>query len=436
MEPRGWRAIPPALLLALATTMMFSIVRTVFFLTSPLEDWYSPRFILVGEGTGFAWVVLALVGSYELARRETGRAAKGMLLATSALAMAVALDVTWGLAQFSTMSAGNTTLHHVYDWLMWLSWTAVPIGFALAVPARHRWLAIVAVAVSSCAFLPPPMRHLPGKLLGFERTGMVLLDLVLRLARVGAWLALLLVAARGTTAVDRHAAARGFRLAGRALWLRVIAALAMVCVMLTMLGSRGGGGGGLKLAMLGQGVVSVIALAMLGWGALRAARAGVTELGRWTLVLGGGAALWVAGVALAQLPAIYRMFEGDSWSRHDATVWVEALAVASPLAVILAVALVASAVSGYAARRGDPDLQGTATGHSLGFVALMLAALALQTWMLPAARSAGSVVALLLFAAIASLWATVMMARLFDRAATVLEDDPALPTASVVSGRT
>jgi hypothetical protein len=59
--------------------------------------------------------------------------------------------------------------------------------------------------------------------------------------------------------------------------------------------------------------------------------------------------------------------------------------------------------------------------------------MALQTWLLPKSRSPGSFAALALLAAVAALWGTVLVARLFSRAAEAIEAAPGLPPATVVS---
>ena len=85
-------------------------------------------------------------------------------------------------------------------------------------------------------------------------------------------------------------------------------------------------------------------------------------------------------------------------------------------------------------------LLGTVVGLSLiagiaigvGFVILMLVGIAFQHWLVPTARSENSALFLLLAGLGTTLWATVMMAQLFARAADALDQAPGLPAAKLV----
>jgi uncharacterized membrane protein len=174
---------------------------------------------------------------------------------------------------------------------------------------------------------------------------------------------------------------------------------------------------------------------MFGVGALRVAGSSVAGLSATTLVIGGGASLWAAGVSIAQLPYLYKMYYNTepTYSRPDLMEWARALTTALPIVVIVGVALLATALSGLAARRGNEDLRTSAQGYGIGFVALMLVGVAIQTWMVPKAESASSFAMLSLMTAAAGLWATVLMAKLLARGAEVVEEEPGLPLASIVN---
>jgi hypothetical protein len=152
------------------------------------------------------------------------------------------------------------------------------------------------------------------------------------------------------------------------------------------------------------------------------------------LALGGGMSLWAAGVSLAQLPYVYKaLYGGRGFGGGFEQEFMTSLSVALPIVVIIGVGLLATALSSYAANRGDEDLRTDAQGKGVGYVVLMLVAVAVQAWMLPKATSIGNFAMLSLLAAGASLWGTVIMAKLLGRGAEALDAAPHLPPASLVS---
>ena len=70
-EPRGWRALPPALLLGLGIELAFLIVRCGFDL-SPRAG-YAARLMFADIGIAVASSALVASGLLDLARRMTGR---------------------------------------------------------------------------------------------------------------------------------------------------------------------------------------------------------------------------------------------------------------------------------------------------------------------------------------------------------------------------
>jgi len=243
--------------------------------------------------------------------------------------------------------------------------------------------------------------------------------------------------AHGEPARAPETATAGLRTIASALWLRVIAACGVAgLTLLLMLGKPGEGAVGvLKLAMISGAVINAISVAMMTRGALAASRSGIADLPRTPLVLAAAAAVWCLGVALSQLPHMYRMLYGDHdeyGSGHDSQDYVQALALTVPLVATGAVAAVAAAIGGFASRRGLEQLRSEAQGKGAGFVALMLGSIAVQAWLLPKADSLGSFAFLTLCAAACGLFATVLMARLCTLAADSLHATPGLPSAKVV----
>jgi hypothetical protein len=439
-EESGHRAVPPALMIGLLLPIVWAIARVVI-----LTGWkpsgegtsYVPRLILTSEGVGFAVSALMLAGTLELARRMTERPRMGLNFAVAGIAISFATDLITGLVQFTAKPWDHLWVYKVYDYVGAASMLLFTIGLVAALPAARRVLGFVAIALVFVTWPVEPVRKALFGWMDLGRDSSMYFETVLRIVRYGTLLGLVIGAASGVTTPDTYAASNGFRLAAKALWLRVIAAVSVVLLTLILIAGRGSGGMELlKLAMMGQGLVMIAALSMFGGGALRAARASLPGLSGYTLVVGGGASLWAAGVSLAQLPYLYKMLYKngeDSYSRSDSMEWAQALSLAMPIVVIIGIALLATALSGLAARRGNEDLRSDAQGKGIGFVVLMLVALAIQYWMLPKSRSIGNYALLALLAAAAGLWGTVLMAKLLARGADVVEEEPGLPQASVIN---
>jgi hypothetical protein len=439
----GWRTVPPALLVALVVPIVYAIARIPLWPTfdsggGGADDFSTKiaRVVLIGEGAGYVAQVFAIIGALELARRATGRARLGFQLAVAGVACAFAVDNHALLNQFTKNPWEHQWVFKAYSYAAIGSWLVFAVGLFLALPEKLRVLGIVGLVVTFVTWLPAPLHDAVfGWMKLGEKSGQYF-EAVLRVIRYGTFVALAVGASHGETTTDVYAASSGFRLASRALWLRVIAALAVVMMTLMMIGSRGEGVSMFKLFMLAQGVLSFAALTMFGVGAARVARSAVSGMPSWTLVVGGGASLWAAGVSLAQIPYLYKMLYrdgGESWSRNESMAWAQALSTVLPIVVIVGVALLATAISGYAARRADEDLRSSAQANGIGFIALMLVAIAVQTWMLPKSRSIGNFAMLSLMAAAAGLWATILMAKLLTRASVVVESEPTMPTATVVN---
>ncbi len=438
----GWRTLPPAMILGLVMPIAYAIVRIPMWPSlgdGRMEDFSTKiaRVVLIGEGVGFLTQIAVIVGLLELSRRSVGRSRLGFQVALAGAALAFSVDNLALLNQFTASPWSHQWVYKAYSYAAIASWFVFAVGLFLALPEKYRVLGVVGLVVTALTWLPPPAHDAVFGWMKLGEKSAQYFESAMRTLRYGMFLALAIAAAHGETTTDTYAASSGFRLASRALWLRVIAAVAVVMLTLMMIGSRGDGGVEMfKFFMLAQGVLSFIALTMFGVGALRVARSAISGMSSWTLGVGGGASLWAAGVSLAQIPYLYKMLyksSGDSWSRGESMAWAQALSTALPIVVVVGVALLATAISGYAARRADEDLRTSAQANGIGFVALMLVAIAVQTWMLPKSRSIGNFAMLSLMAAAAGLWATVLMAKLLTRASVTVESEPAMPTAMVVN---
>jgi hypothetical protein len=111
---------------------------------------------------------------------------------------------------------------------------------------------------------------------------------------------------------------------------------------------------------------------------------------------------------------------------------LQALSLAVPLVALGAIAIIATAIAGFAARRGLDQLRAEAQGKGTAFVLLMLTSVGVQSWLLPDAGSVGSFGMFTLAASVAALVATVQMARLCALAADSLHAEAPLPRATVV----
>lgn len=436
-QTKGVRTLPAALTLAFAIWFVMMGVRVVYLLTVK-EPWGAIRFNLVSEGTGVAAEVLALFGAFELARRLTGRAALGIRLAGIGLSCAFALNAAWGATNLVDEVWKHEWLFKTYDYALFAAWLLVPVGLALAHWDKRRDIAGAVILVSLLTWPPPLLAEAMYGWLPEGKTGWAI-TMLLRGLRFAVLLAAFAALARGAASTDHALAARGLRTAGKALWLRVIAAVGVVVLTLLVMAGRGGQGSFevLKLAMIAGAVINIIALAQFGLGAARAARGEVADLGRWPLVLGGAAALWATGVSLGQLPWLYKMLYkgGEGFLGRDAQEYVQALSIAMPVVVTAGVGVIAIAIGVFATRRGNEELHGHVQSKGVGFVALTLVSISIQAWMIPKAMNAaslGSFMMLSILAAGAALTGTVMMARLLGHAADALEAEPGLPAASVV----
>ncbi|HEY5945854.1 MAG TPA: hypothetical protein VIV40_10200 [Kofleriaceae bacterium] len=436
----GLRALPPALLLAFAAWFVMLVANVVLRITVK-EPWTALRFQLTADGVGFATEVLATFGAFELARRLTGRAALGVRIAGAALLFEIVLDLAWALVQFKSNLWEHEWIYKAADYAFWAGWMVIPIGLFIALGRENRVLGIMIV---SAALLTWPPAFLAKGMYSWLPTGNAgfVIDGAMRGLRYALMLAGFAALAAQEPTSDRVIAASGLRTAAKSLWLRVIAAIVVVLLTLMVIGGRGSKGSMdvLKLAMFTALIVNVIAMVQFGVGALRAARGAVADLGRWPFAISGGVALWAGGVMISQTSWLYKMLyergSSSAFGTETANDYAQALVVAMPIVITVGIALLAVAISGFAARRGAEDLRAHAQAKGAGFVTLTLVSVAIQAWMLPKAGSLGSFAMLSLLAAGSVLVAIVMMARLLNLAADELDREPGLPTATALSDGT
>lgn len=439
-EIKGWRAVPPALVVALAAWSGFMVFRIAYVLGKTEMEW-SPRFGIAGDGISLACYTLGLLGALELARRATGRLSVAAKIAAAGFALGLALELASTLINFDLHFWDRKWLRDLLQYGYWLSWVGISGGFVWAVWEENRKLAAIGAVVALACDLPPfiatPIFE------GFKDYKTVFaLDSGLRIMRTVMVLVLASAVSRGATPTDRLAGADGLRLAARGMWLRVIVAVSIVLMTLMAMTSARSGGEGifkmLRFMMMAGACATVIAFAMFGLGVGRTARATIVNLPRVPLALSAACSMWCCGVELSKLPFIYRMLYNSGGYGDRNTDYMTAFATAEPLVAIAAVALVAIAISKFASERTTIALQSEAQGKGIGIICMMLASVAIQNWLMPKAAerasssSEGTVMVLMLLAAAAGLIAVVMIARLCSNAADEINREPGIPTASVI----
>ena len=428
----NWRAIP----LALKCALILQLVEIAGGLTYELAETYkqAPRFFLAEEGLTFAIMVLGTIGTLDLARTQTGTARTGAWIAFAGFLGGLVLSFAWTVIECKESWLLHETLLHVLSYIYFATRLAGIVGLAIA--TRRLGLALAGIVVGlACA--PPPFidNHLFEALRDSGRITRELVHGAMQLGHAGVLLVFAGFAARGEMDTpEPRRAVWGFRMASKAMWIRVFATCAVPLLMLfAMMGRSEGAAKMLQFAMVATIAVGLWSMTQFAVGALAVARSRVAEMGRLSFLFAGVGSLWCAGVSLSQFPKLFRVVYGDGeLGRSYLTEDLEAWSVVGPIVAVAAIALVVGGIAGFAGRRLQNELHTQASSKGVAFVILMFATIAIQQWVLPEATSAGSAMFLLLCALIAGLVGTVMMANLCALAADSVEREPGLPTATVI----
>ncbi len=438
-QQTGWRAVPPTLSVSLIGLAVWQLVYAGIRLAWKADAVFSPTVLLTSTGISLACAVMLFAGVRELAARSTGAARSSLDVVRWAVAVDLLAYVVLLLVECASEPWRNFRWVYVAnDWVSSIALMVVPLGLGFAAIQRTTLPRVIAVVAAAAAFVSyplPPVAEAVRELL--PRSGLtgIVTHTVLGAARHALVLSLVIMIARGATAPDRASAAEGLRVAATSLWLRVITAVTFALfTVVAATGNQRGAFDMLKVVILAQSAVTAVSFGMLGWGALRASRASVPGLSSLTLAIGGSAALWACGVIVTQVPHLYRMFYAAADGRASDTGLAQAFTTAIPIAMTAAAGLVATALSGVAAQNGNTELSSEVQRKGFGFVALMIIAVAIQTWLVPRnTTSAGTFALLSVLGAAAGIWAMVMLARVFVKGADALASEPGLPPASVVS---
>jgi hypothetical protein len=236
-------------------------------------------------------------------------------------------------------------------------------------------------------------------------------------------LALVAIVPRNEETADASVAAVGFRRAANALWLRAMAAIAGVFVVVLSTSAHTDGATLGKLGLLTGSVVSLIAFVVFGVGIAGVARAALPDLPRYPLAIAAAAALWCSGVVLAQLPWGYRaLVNPDDFGGELATLLSSTVPVIATVAGTFAII----AISSFARRRRLHDLEQHASAAVISWLVLMIAGLALAG---VASASRSGAMLCLLAGSVCAVMAQVVFAKLLGVAAASVNQQVGLPAA-------
>lgn len=434
-EQRGWRSLPPILIVALALDACASLAGVAWSrfgheLTSEI------KWGLAIRGIYFAIAVLTIGGYLELARRRTGWAARGLRIAAALVAIDTLLWI---------FVAWYYTLHPPIDGPGWFEsvWKYAALALrvlpaiALAIAAWDRKvLAIAGVALVVGVDAAHYWLASLVKWLDAGDKGYMTLISAIALVDTAALVLLAIGAARGEAAAEPRRAATGLQRAASSLTLRLVASLAGSGLGL-LVGLMGHGGdhaeGLVKLGVFGGLLVNVIADVVFATGAIEASRAAMPDLARWPLALAAAAVAWCAGALLEKAPDLYQVLYGHHDAFYGSAKDTFALfSAAVPLVETLGMGAVAAVIGAFAGRRSLSELSTHASGKGVGFVALMLASVGIAQWIVPEAKSEGGLMMMLLCILAAVIYALVLMMRLCKLGAEAVEAEPSLPAAKLV----
>jgi len=457
-ETRGWRALPPALVLGLGLIAVQTIVMAVY--TALFDGPYGapPSVWISNIGVDASGSALCAYGAAELAQRSTGTERRGFQIASTAWLAALVMQFVW-LAAFVLLRSPWSD--HDDGWITverysWFVVQVLPgIGLAVATERRHRGLAVVGGVIAVVSHPPPfvlralwSLPALEGKPIKLLAAALSLLGLVM--------IAVLAVKLAPVTAVPAQGrAAVALRRAAVALRIWMVAVVVGTGPLLVGLTSHGAGAFALyKLGLVGGAAIHAGAFGWLAFGLLGAARAG--GLSRGKLVVAGAASLWCGGVMLTKLVFLYASLYGSRG--RGAQPDHETLALAVPLVALAGIAIFATeigsfvgwyrqqpfgkdergndeaigAFAGLAARHREEQLRRDATGKVVWIILLMLASAGIQGWIFRDTDSGDHMALLMAMGAGCSLVALSLIARLCSEAAQAFDREPDLPAARVV----
>ena len=226
---------------------------------------------------------------------------------------------------------------------------------------------------------------------------------------------------------DPAAAASGFGLLATALQFRIVAAIVIALLGVTMVQSAAAA----KVVLVGGPLVILATTFAAVLGILRTARSRLDGLPVCRLAVGGALVLWYGALQLEQVNSIAQLIGPIDYgtSRMD-TELAQGWSIVGPLIAAAGFVLVGSAISAFAGARTDHALRESASLRTRLFVILSASAVAIQS-QLGNVESRERFLVLMFAAAAAAIAALVAFARLANHAARAIDAAPTLPTARV-----
>jgi len=425
------RPIPVAFVVGLVVGLLGVSLRCLGTPASDeLADFF--RWHLVRGALSMTEDTLFTVGLFVLARRLTGRARAALRLA-SWLSLAM-------LAWYAALPLLETVLERepwANTFHRWSSGVAnlVTLALAIAVVIAARGAqrarvatALLLVSVLARGVVPPIVDAIQGYFRNHPDLGMAFWSATSVMWACGLfWLVATIAGDAAAPVPEPRRAARGFRFAAAALRFRLIVAVVVAVMSVGLVRTPSL----VELVVIGGPAVAIGTMVAYALGFLGAAHAVVDGLSPYRLALGAAATLWFAAIQLTQLAWTYEaMHQEYSYFREHAEL-LASLGLAGPLIATAGLGLVGSAISAFAAARGDDDLREAAMVRTLLTVVLFGSSVGIQSQLWKASTPDGRVM-LVVVAAGAGIGAIVAMIGLLRAAADALEAGPTLPAARVV----
>ncbi|HEV7554088.1 MAG TPA: hypothetical protein VGO00_01470, partial [Kofleriaceae bacterium] len=400
MTERETRTLPAFVWVAMIAVAVLQFADLAVQFSSDRFGWLGMRAFLASNAMDLTVHVVIAMAAAHLGRRLTGVAALGARIAVWALVLTIGMSAVREI--YFAVGHGSEDTETILMYVDWGLGLVVAIGLVVA---AYRSTALMIIGGVSIMFdnLPPAVWTTLWKGAAPGHVVDVVYAISLLLGMTGTVL-LLYGAARGAERPQPSLAIRGFRLAARGVWLRVVVAIVAVCVTF-MAAASGGSSKGLALALVAALVVNFASFWMFGIGAIQAACANLDGLPRFVLGLAGVLSLWCGSLMFIQAPELYSSLTGGAPS--FTLDFLDPLSIAQPVVAMLAAALLAGGVGSFAYARADSGLARQARSAGVAFVGLTLFALFAQYALIEAAHSAGAVVLVMLVAAVCGLIAQV-----------------------------
>ena len=431
------KRLPHALVVGLVLQALSSLVFLVLFIARS-DHGFSPTWEMLTNGMDAAAHALAAAGAFQLARTLAGRPAIGARIVAIAQLGLLVMVAFWISVALWNGSSSDNWIWKVFDAgryassLLWLAVAvgfaliAAPVGLAIALPI----VALVGIPVPALSKLMYSGVHSENLAFTIELVPYVVISLLMLAA----------VWSRRAEVVDGPPpdAADAFTRAGKALWLRVIAAVSLAGFTFLVGMSRSADLMGLlRAVMLLAPLLDAFALLLFVRAIVTLTR---TSLAPWLLTVAAGFTVAATAMMTSRIVHLYVLFYGhhessflDEASREPVIGGLSDQIV--PLIAATGIALVLVAIGRLARERNADDVRENIVIRTGVFVALIVGAqLVIHFIGAGSVSDAGVAVFLMLAIAAATLYALTIAAKLCQQGAELVARDPAsLPAAKVIS---